>query len=236
MGRVRRGWLKIYATLFESKLSAFSIVLLSLVFLAGCFVSPVRIIPAREVESIQAESSFFYHGEAGQGRSRLLMYLQTPDRLRLEIFNPFGGLEYILWLNGEQASLYLPGKKVFWEGSSLKLTTEFLGGPITTNELAWLFSGRIEQLSQSPGWKSAGQRPSNFYVGEKDGWKLSIKEFFKGGEIPRTIYFEKPGQVVRLRLLKIKFNPRFSTEVFLPSYAQSAEKLSWEEISELWKK
>lgn len=236
MSGEKRGQKRTSLNSHKIKLQAAGFLLVWVALTSSCHLAPVRVIPSSEVKSIRAEGSFFYRGEAGQGRSRLLYYLQSPDHIRLEIFNPFGGLAYILWLNGAQASLYLPGQKVFWEGDGRKLTAEFLGGAVTASELVCLLSGRKKELTRSQGWHLLGRGPEDFYAGEKGDWKFEIKEFFKGGEIPRTIYFENPEQVVRLRILKIKFNQMFKSDVFDPSYSPAAIKLSWEEITTIWKK
>ncbi len=220
---------------FDYNIFALFLIFAVLSLATSCYLAPLRTVPLSEVRSIKAESSFFYRGETGQGRSRLVYYLQLPDRIRLEIFNPFGGLEYILWLNGQWATLFLPGQRVFWEGDSCRPLAEFIGGEIEARELAGLLSGRVVELGKEPGWKLNQPDKENFYRGEKAGWKFEIKEFFKGGEIPRTIYFEKPGQLVRLRVLKIRINQDFKQDIFVP-LTGSAKKLTWEEISALWKR
>lgn len=224
-----------YLLRFGYKAFAVPLILWCLSLAISCYLAPLRTVPVSEVRSIKAESSFFYRGETGRGRSRLVYYLQLPDRIRLEIFNPFGSLEYVLWVNGQAAALYLPGQGVFWEGDSHLPIAEFVGGEIEADELVGLLSGRLAELEQKPGWKLSHLNKENFYKGEKGLWKFEIKEFFKGGEIPRTIYFEKPGQLVRLRVLKVRINQDFKPEIFVP-LTGTARKLTWEEISALWKK
>lgn len=236
MSREERGKEKTYPDGFSLKIYTAFFLLLCLMLISACSLAPRPAIPAGELKSLKAEGSFFYRGEAGQGRSRLLFYLQAPDRIRLEIFNPLGGLEYILWFNDTQASLYLPGRRVFWEGACETLTAEFLGGVVSTRELVFLFSGRIKELASNPDWHLLSREQEGFYAGKKGDWKFEVKEFFQGRKIPRTVYFEKPGQIVRLRILKIKFNQMFRADIFNPSYAPAALKLSWEEITGLWKK
>ncbi|MBC7363059.1 MAG: hypothetical protein H5U07_00775 [Candidatus Aminicenantes bacterium] len=235
MNREKGGKGIAYSIAFRTKIYAAFFLLICLTIIS-CSLTPRPVIPAGEIKSLKAEGSFFYRGEAGQGRSRLLLYLQAPDQIRLEIFNPLGGLAYIIWFNDTWASLYLPGQKVFWEGETQVLTAEFLGGVVTARELVCLFSGRLKEFVSNPNWHLFGKEAENFYAGQKGDWRFEVKEFFQGGEIPRTIYFEKPGHTVRLRILKIRFNQLFQAEVFIPSYTSTALKLSWEEISRLWKK
>ncbi|MBC7362267.1 MAG: hypothetical protein H5U06_08315 [Candidatus Aminicenantes bacterium] len=227
---------------FEQRSVGGSIIILSFFILLNIFLtvsclprSPRIILPA-EINNLGGEATFYVRSPEREGRSRLGFYFELPDRVRLEIFNPFGGLESLLWLNGRQAILYIPKEKVFWRGESRWITADFLGGEMEASELVGVFSARWSVFTPDDGWEVFRDEEGRVLGGKKGGLKFEIKETFPGTEMPKTVYFEAENFKVRVRLLKLRFNQRWKENFFTPSFPAGTKQLSWGEISELWKR
>lgn len=211
-------------------------VLLAILLLVSCFPTSPRLHPPEKIENFRGEASFYVKSPEREGRLRLGFYFELPEKIRLEIFNLLGGLESILFLDGSNAILYLPREKVFWQGESQKLMSDFIGGNIAAAELASLFSGRWTIFSPENSWQIWKNEAGQITAGMKAGLKFEIKELFPQTSIPRIVYFKAENFEVRIKLLKLRFNQRWEENIFSPSFPVGTQQLSWEEISGLWKK
>ena len=208
-----------------------------LIFLSvSCNNPSPRINPPAEINNFGGEASFYVRSPEKEGRLRLSFYFEIPEKARLEIFNPFGGLESLLWLNGTQATLCIPKEKVYWQGNTLWITSDFLGGEISTSELIGVFSARWSALSPENGWEIFRNQNGQVSGGKRAALRFKIKETFIETEIPKTLYFETEQFQVRIRLLKMRFNRPWKEELFVPFFPAGVRKLSWEEISQRWKR
>ncbi len=202
----------------------------------GCARRPINLISPEQIQNLAGQASFFARGPENEGRFRLGFYGDLPDQMKLELFNPLGGVASVLWLNGPEAILYLPGEKVFWQGHSQLIISDFFGAELEARELIQVLTARWSELETRGGWKLQFDEKGSVIAGEKGNLRFEIKERFPPGQIPRTIYFEAMGYVVRMRILKINFNHLDTKSVFHPALPTEVRELTWEEISAKWKK
>jgi hypothetical protein len=202
----------------------------------GCIRAPVKLIPPDEIQNLNGQASFYVRSPEKEGRLRLGFYLNLPDKVKLELFNPLGGIESILWLSGPEAILYLPGEKVFWQGQSQVITSDFFGTELKASELIRILGARWPELKTEDGWMLLADEEGSVMAGERRDLRFEIKERFAPGQIPRTIYFEAGGYEVRMRILKMKFNRLRAESVFAVNLPPIARELQWEEISVRWNK
>ncbi|MDD8030450.1 MAG: hypothetical protein PHQ25_00425 [Acidobacteriota bacterium] len=200
----------------------------------GCARGPINFVSPDEIQNLAGQASCYARGPGKEGRFRLGFYGNVPDQVKLELFNPLGGVESILWLNGPEAILYLPGEKVFWQGHGQLITSDFFGTELETRELIQMLAARWAELEKQGGWKLLLDEEESVIAGEKGNLRFEIKERFSPGQIPRTIYFEAQGYMVRMRILKIKFNHLEAKSVFRPTLPPAVRELPWEEISARW--
>jgi len=202
----------------------------------SCFGPAPRINPPAEINNFGGQASFYARGHGREGRVRLSFYFQLPEKARLEVFNPLGGLESVLWLNGPEAVLYIPKEKAYWRGETIHITADFLGGSLACSELSAIFSARWAVLDSDHGWEIFRDQSGVVTGGMRQELEFAIKETFADTEIPKIVYFESGELKVRVRLLKMRFNQLLKEALFVPSFQAGAKEVSWEQISELWKR
>lgn len=216
------------------------VILLILLFftlsLAGCWPSPVRLVPPDRIDRLDGQASFYLRGPGGAVRLRLNFYYRLEDRARLELYDPLGRLQTIVWLNGDLATLYIPADRVFWEGDSRLITTEVFGRELSGQELAKILAGCWSGLESDDSWQLQVDETGAVVAGNREGLKFEIKEKFAPGRVPKTILFTSWDYTVRIKLLQLNFNRPRPENVFQPFIPAGTRKLEWEEISGRWKK
>lgn len=230
-GRARGGRLKIHAAgtvLFS--------VLLGLLATAGCRITPVRLVPPSAINYLDGQASFYMRGPEGAARFRLSFYFQPPGSARLEIYDPLGRLQTIIWLNEEAAALFLPAQKLFWQGDGRIITSELFGRELQVRELIRILSGQWRDLAAEDGWHLERPAPGSALSGWRDDLKFEIKESFPPGLVPKTVNFSARDYSTRMRVQRLHFNRYQKDSLFVPQMPPGARKVEWEEIVNLWKK
>ncbi|MDD8020280.1 MAG: lipoprotein insertase outer membrane protein LolB [Acidobacteriota bacterium] len=216
--------------------SLFSLLLTAAIIMGSisCLTSSPIVVPPGEISDFRGQASFYFSSPWQQGRVKLNFFFELPARARLEVLNPFGGLESILWLTGQKATLYLSAKRVYWQGPTSFPLREFLGGEISVEDLSRLILGQADELDNS--WEITSGASGEVIKGRKEDLSFELKDYSPGSQVPRTIVFQKQNYSARIRLTKMKFNQISKAELFIPSFPAGAREVSWEEISNLWKK
>ncbi|MBC7348675.1 MAG: hypothetical protein H5U05_01725 [Candidatus Aminicenantes bacterium] len=214
----------------------FLIFALYLLGLAGCQPSPARLVPPDRIDYLDGQASFSLRGPDGAVRFRLSFYYRLENQARLELFDPLGRLQTIVWLKGELATLYLPSDRVFWAGESRLITTEVFGQELPARELARILAGIWSELESDAGWQLQVDEQGSVVSGKRAGLSFEVKETFAPGQVPKTVHFTSRDCMVRMKLLKLHFNRPRPESVFQPSIPAGTRKLEWEEISGRWKK
>ncbi|PMP96901.1 MAG: hypothetical protein C0168_01010 [Candidatus Aminicenantes bacterium] len=202
----------------------------------SCFPPPAVVKLPAKLQNIQGQASCYLQSRGREGRIQLAFYLEPPDKVRLEILNPFGGLESILWLKGNDAFLYVPGQRVGWSGTAGVIMADFLGGEISADELIGIFLGLKQPVTSGDGWEINYDDEGKIIGGFKNGFSFEIKKIFSGNGLPKDIYFRGGKATAIVRVLRIKFNQVWKTNFLNPFFPQGTKTLSWEEISGLWKR
>ena len=211
----------------------FAVYILSL---AGCRPSPVRLVPPAKVDYLDGQASFSLRGPDGAVRFRLSFCYRLENQVRLELFDPLGRLQTIVWLKGELATLYLPADRVFWAGESRLITAEVFGQALPARELARILAGLWSELEVDDGWELQVDETGSVVSGKRADLSFDIKETFAPGRVPKTVLFTSRDYMVRMKLLKLHFNRPWPESFFQPSIPAGTRKLEWEEISGRWKK
>lgn len=71
----------------------------------------------RDLRSLRAFARFAYASPQEDHKGRQLLLLRRPDRLRSELFSPFGSV-FVLAAHGGRLTAYAPREKAAWEGAA----------------------------------------------------------------------------------------------------------------------
>jgi hypothetical protein len=108
---------------------------------------------------VQGESKVDYFGEQGRVRGSTLFVASRPDRVRFDIFSPFGVTLSTLTSDGSDfALLDVPGKAFFAGPASECNVARFLRVPVPPHALVTLLSGEApvlvhERANSTLGWE-----------------------------------------------------------------------------------
>lgn len=171
---------------------------------AACFRvrPPVGTVPPT-VNSLEGYASWRLVRDGASARSRFSFLIVLPDRGLIEITDPLNRTVSRLALEGETAYLVLPGKHAYWEADRPEVMTKLLGFDINPEELSALLSGREKGLS---GWNLEADDRGRVVRGRRDGLAFSVRDFFDGGRLPRTVAFSNGTGLGSLRVIRLRFN------------------------------
>ena len=155
------------------------------------------------VESLEGYASWRLARDGVSSKSRFSFLIVPPDRGRIEISDPLNRTAARLVLEGDTAYLVLPGEHVYWEAGRSEVMTRLLGFDINPEELSSLLSGREEGLG---GWSLEADDGGRFVGGRRDGLEFSVREFFDGGRLPRTVSFSNGTDQGSLKIIRLRFN------------------------------
>lgn len=106
------------------------------------------------------------------GRGRILV--QGPQKVRLELRDPLGRLQYVLTLDGKDMVAYYPSQKTAYldDRAGTEYLREFMGIDVSLSELESLFVGIIPPLSPRNAFASWDWDPeAGYYRGVLDQTK-----------------------------------------------------------------
>jgi len=202
---------------------------------AACRPAPPVIVPPDSVERLEADASFQLSAPEGNFRFRARLYGAFPDKLRLELFDPLGRLQSIVWIDSGTAMVYVPREKIFWSGDSRVITSEVFGQELTSRELSLVLSGRWAELEVAGGWALEFDRSGLVLTGQRDGLRFEVKERYAPGPVPRIIFFVSGEYRVKIRLQAVLFNRNFNFSLLEPSIPVGTRRVEWAEIAGRWK-
>lgn len=100
---------------------------------------------------VQGESKVDYFGEQGRVRGSTLFAASRPDRVRFDVFSPFGVTLSTLTSDGSQFALLDLSGKTFWAGPASECNVaRFLRVPVPPHALVTLLSGEAPVLVHEP--------------------------------------------------------------------------------------
>ncbi|HVU03440.1 MAG TPA: hypothetical protein VHE30_16890 [Polyangiaceae bacterium] len=99
------------------------------------------------VRGVQGESKVDYFGEQGRVRGNTLFVAMKPERLRFDVFSPFGVTLSTLTSDGKDFALLDIGGKRFWAGPATACNVgRFLRVPVPPHALVSLLAGEAPVL------------------------------------------------------------------------------------------
>src|SRR5688572_13248132 len=100
---------------------------------------------------VQAESKVDYFGELGRVRGSTLFVTSRPDRVRFDVFSPFGMNLSTLTSNGSEFALLDFTSKRFFVGPARECNVaRFLHVPVPPHALVTLLAGEAPVLVHEP--------------------------------------------------------------------------------------
>lgn len=101
---------------------------------------------------LEGEAKVDYFGKGGRVRGNALFKVARPERVRLDVFSPFGATLSTLTVNGERFSLLDFKSELFFHGPPSECNVlRFLHVPVPPQALVRLLSGEAPVLVHQPG-------------------------------------------------------------------------------------
>ena len=101
---------------------------------------------------VSGEAKLDYYGEQGRVRGNLLYIVSVPDRVRLDVFSPFGATISTLTSDGRAFALYDLRQKSFLQGPANACNLQrFTRVPLPPHAFAELLRGEAPVLVHEPG-------------------------------------------------------------------------------------
>jgi hypothetical protein len=211
--------------------------LVPILLLASCAGRlPVVVPPPAGVDAVAGYASASIEGEEMALKGKFAFLFRRPGAGRVDVSGPFGSTLYFLLFDKDTAYLVVPRKKTYAEEKPESLMGRFLGFSLHPDELLRLLSGDWRESRESlgePAWRLGRDESGRVVVGERDGFRFEIPEFFPGAGVPRILVFSAPGTSGRIRLLTVRFNPAPRPEALAADFLRSFHRRSWEEIQEI---
>lgn len=184
----------------------------------GCHSMPESAFPTadsaiarmRETAScsraVQGEATLDYFGSGMRVRGKLLYLAAAPDRLRFDVYSPFGATLSTFTSDGARFSLFDLRNKSFFEGPAATCNVErFTRIPVPPSALVELLRGQAPVLAHSPAaarieWQS-GLFGGGHYLLGLEGQNSARQEI----ELtPHPDDWERPYAEQRLRVTSIR--------------------------------
>ena len=155
------------------------------------------------VESLEGYASWRLVRDGASARSRFSFLIALPDRGLIEITDPLNRTVSRLIFEGETAYLVLPGKHAYWGADRSEVMTRLLGFDFSPAELSALLSGREQGLTE---WGLEADDRGRVVRGRRGDLTFSVRDFFDGGRLPRTVAFSNGTDQGSLRVIRLEFN------------------------------
>jgi len=211
----------------------------------SCIPARLSIVPPPpSVETMEGYISFRLSSGGTVAKSRF-SFVYTEQRLgRIEILDAFSRAVALILIENDRAACALPAEKVYWQGEWLTVSKKFLGSELSPAEVMALLSGRwsssqgvFQTLGEAAAWTLHRNGRNLVSGGEKGDFAFTVKNFFQGSPVPRTLEFTHPAGGGRLTTLGLEFNKPAGKDAFRASFLEDVRyrPVSWEELEGLWK-
>jgi hypothetical protein len=157
---------------------------------------------------VGADAKLDYFGDEGRARGNVLYKVSLLERMRFDVYSPFGVMLSTLASDGKQFSLYDLRQKEFLHGPSLPCNVErFTRVPVPPFALVQLLRGEAPVLvheaagtsiSWETGFLGLGSRAYKIRIASKHGAEQEIRL------VPYDDDFELPTERQRLRVLEVR--------------------------------
>lgn len=155
---------------------------------------------------IQGEAKIDYYGSQGRGRGSVLYKLELPDRLRFDVYSPFGVTLATLTSDGRDFSLFDMRARSFLRGpASTCNLARFTQVPVPPHALAQILRGEAPVLVHEPGTARIDWESSLFGEGH---YVVTLPSRHAAFEtitlVPRPDDWNRPWQSQRIRVLTVE--------------------------------
>jgi outer membrane lipoprotein-sorting protein len=152
--------------------------------------------------AIQASAKIDHFGQGGRVRGDLLMFVQVPAQMRMDVVSPFGATILTLTSDGKKFSLADFKEKRFLEGpASACNIARMTSVPVPPHVLVDLLRGQAPVLKHEPGAAGLVWSPKGYYVVTLASTREASEEIHLA---PRTEDLGKPWTDQRMRLLDVE--------------------------------
>jgi outer membrane biogenesis lipoprotein LolB len=184
------------------------------------------------VESIEGFATFRLAREGGTAKSKISFLLRLPGQARIEVLDPLGRTASILFLDGEEAYLVLPGRRAYWKSGREEVMSKLLGFSLGLADLTHILTGRGDRLN---GWTLEKDGQSRVIRGRSEDLQFEVRQFFEQSPVPQLVVFIRAGDRGSLRILKMTFNQPLKAGAFDHSFLDEGgyRPADWPEV-ESW--
>jgi hypothetical protein len=209
-----------------------------LMILGACSVrAPVIVPPAGTVAAVEGFGSVWLQGAESALKGKFAFHFRVPGLGRIEALDPLGRAAFYLFLAEDKALFVLPREKAYCEEAPETLMDRLLGFALLPDDMIRLLGGQWDRLGSDSCWVLERDGQGRVVRGDRDDLRFSIREFFRGGGVPRDIAFSRPGMAGRLKVLDLRFDPPLSAGAFDASYfRRKYSRKGWTEIEEMLRK
>jgi len=195
--------------------------------------------PPPSVESMEGYISFRFSNGGTVTKSRL-SFIYTRQRLgRIEILDALNRTVVLILIENDRAICGLPTEKVYWQGAWRTVSEKFLGLALSPPEIMALLCGQwsstggiFPELNEAESWKLRRESRGRVLGGENGEFGFTIKEFFPGSSVPRSLEFAHRSGGGRLTTLGLAFNKPAADDSFRAAFLKDGRyrSVTWEEL------
>lgn len=212
---------------------AAALLLLSVLTLFSCLPSRPVVSPLPPVvESVEGFASFRLAREGETAKSKLSFLLRLPGQGRVEVIDPLGRSASILFVDGEEAYLVLPGRRAYWKSNRENVMSKLLGFSLAVEDLVHILTGRADRLS---GWALEKDSRGRVFRGRCRDLSFEIRQFFEQSSLPLLLVLIRAEDRGSLRILRMSFNQPLKEKAFTYFFLddKSFRPAEWSEV-ERW--
>lgn len=210
-----------------------AVILAGVAMAASCAGRVPRLVPpSGGVEAVEGFGSASLRGTEAAVKGKFAFLFRRPGLGRVEALDPVGRTAFLIFFRDDRAYFVLPRKKVFAEERPETMMERFLGISLLPDEMLRLLGGGLTD-DGAGGWSVARDEGGRVSRGEKDGFAFTVREFFPGAGVPRSLGFSGPGTSGRMKVLGLGFNPPPREGAFDLPFLRSYALKTWDEIVEL---
>jgi hypothetical protein len=149
---------------------------------------------------IVGEAKLDYFGDEGRIRASMLFAAERPERVRIDVFSPFGATLSTFTMDGTAFGLSdMKAKRYFHGAAEQCAVARFLGIPVPPHALVQLFAGEAPVLVHQPGQATISWQSGAYQV--RIAGKHQASETIT--LLPSPGDWNKPWQQQQLRVLQV---------------------------------
>ena len=207
------------------------LVALSLAACAGR--PPVLVPPASGVDAVEGFGAASIAGAEASIKGKFAFLFRRPGLGRVEAVDPIGRTAFVIYFRAGRAWFVLPSKKAYAEDDAEIMMRRFLGISLRPDDTLSLLSGIWAEEGEEGGWSVTRDGQGRVAGGARGEFGFTVREFFRGGAVPREVAVSGAGTSGRVKVLKVAFNPAPREEAFDTGFLSRFAARTWDELLEL---